>query len=70
MLVDYSRGLYVCMGLLTYKFTITHPSVVAETTVTQVHMPLSSTVINIKMINRVICDLLSQCSSSHSHQGN
>ena len=31
------------MGLLTRKFTITHPSVVAVTTTTQVHIPLSNT---------------------------
>ena len=54
-LVDYSRVLHTCMGLLTCKFTITHPSVVAVTTVTQVHMPLRSTVVNIEVVSRVIC---------------
>ena len=38
MLVDYSG-----LGLLTRKFTITHPSVVAVITVTHVHVPLNST---------------------------
>ena len=60
------------MGLLTHKFTITHPSVVAVTTGTQVHVPLSSILvnINIEVVNYVICYRLSQYSSSHSHQGN
>ena len=36
---------YACelMGLLMHKFTFAHPSVVAVTTMTQVHVPLSST---------------------------
>ena len=55
MLVDYSRVLHMCIGLLTRKFTITHPSVVAVTTTTQVHVPLSSTVVNTEVISRVIC---------------
>ena len=37
-LVDYSG-----LGLLTRKFIITHPSVVAVITATHVHVPLSST---------------------------
>ena len=55
MVVDYSRVLHTCMGLLTCKLTITHPSVVAVTTATQVHMPLSSTVVNIEVVNQAIC---------------
>ena len=34
---------YPDLGLMTHKFTITHPSVVAVITATHVHMPLSST---------------------------
>ena len=50
----------VLMSLLTRKFTITHPSVVAVATATQIHMPLSSTVlkidvVNIEVVNRVVC---------------
>ena len=39
---------------MTCKFTITHPSVVAVTTMTQVHVSFSSTVV-IKVVNQVIC---------------
>ena len=58
-LVDYSRVLHMCIGLLTRKFTFTHPSVVAVTTATQVHMLLSSTVVNVEVANQVICYRLS-----------
>ena len=39
------------MGVLTGKFTITHPSVVAVTIVTPAHVPLSSTSYNIEVVN-------------------
>ena len=55
---------YAC-GLLAESTTHVH-----VTTATQVHVPLSSTVVNIKVVNRVICYRLSRYSSSHSHQGN
>ena len=47
------------MGL-THKVTITHPSVIAVTTMTKVHVPLSSTVVNIEVVNRMICYQLNQ----------
>ena len=65
--MDYSRVLHACMALLIRKSTITHLNVVAVTTTTQVHMPLSNIVVNIEVVNQVICYQLSQYSSSHSH---
>ena len=50
---------HTCMGLM-HKFTITHPSVVAVTTATQVHVSLSTTVVNIEVVNQVICYQLSR----------
>ena len=41
---DLYRTVYACgLDLLTCKFTITHPSVMAVITVTHVYVPLSST---------------------------
>ena len=61
-MVGFPKSGHICLwithGLIDEKFTITHPSVVAVTTTTQVHMPLSSTVIEV--VNRVICYRLSR----------
>ena len=63
--MDYSlRVLHTGMGLLTHKFKITHPNVVAVTTATHA---FELYVVNIEVVNRVICYRLSQYSSSYSH---